>query len=210
MNKQLTLLVLLIVTNLLTACTRSNYYKDEHFNPDTGKVEHVTYSPYFQLKTELLPEQLELTLVSQLNKDTLRSIYRIKEKTRRLLPNDYMDNSDVFLYFKNLTSENITFQLNTIILENQRLPLSTRSITIKANEKLMFPLGQVRIDLRKSTLNCQVDFTSLIRQEVTYDLQRIVLKEPSEKETESNELEDESVTDQVIDWFMSLDDKLFD
>ena len=212
MKQRLYILFLLITFTFLNACTRATYYEGDRFNPDTGEIEQTTYSPYFQLKNEFIPQQLEFTLVAQLNSDSLRSLYRLKEKTRRLLPNDYMDDSDVFLYVKNISSSEIMFQLNNISIDHGRLPLSKRSIHVAARQSMLLPMGQIKIDLRKTSLLTSIDYTVESRQEKVFDMQRLLHKEAladknkSEMEDTPSETNDDSVIEKVSNWFESLGD----
>ena len=216
MKQRFYILFLLISFTFLNACTRATYHENDRLNPDTGKIEQTTYSPYFQLKNELIPQQLEFTLVAQLNSDSLRSLYRLKEKTRRLLPNDYMDDSDVFLYLKNTSSSEIMFQLNNISIHHERLPLSQRSINIASRQSMLLPMGQIKIDLRKTSLLTSLDYTIESRQLKEFDMQRLLhneaLADKNKSETGETppENNDDSVIDKVSDWFESLGDKLFD
>ncbi len=143
---------------LLTSCSTSTHQKSSAYNPDTQEVEHYNYGPLYQLKAELIPENLVFTLVTQLEKKTLPGAYTIKEYTRRLLPNDYMAKSNTSIYLQNISEQTISLDLITISLENHHLPLSQRSIMLPAHDTVSVPLGEISIDLRLTTLNTRIEY----------------------------------------------------
>ena len=193
------LVFILVYIVLLTACTRATHYQVERYNPETQQVEKVHYTAYYRLDTALIPGQVEVTLITQLNKDNLRSIYRLKKLTRRLSPNDYMDLSDSYVYLKNLTQETIPLQLLNISIENQRLPLSAREIKLKANETLSLPLGQVMIDLRKLHLNSRIEYIGHSHQEIRLDMSRIEQPPETEEELINEPAEGEPETPLIVE-----------
>ena len=153
------LLTIIIIGSLISSCSSSSIHtRGAVFNPDTQEVERHAYTPFYQLKTEILPENLQLSLLTQLHKKTIPGIYSIKEFTRRLLPNDYMAKSNTMLYLQNLTAQTIKFDLIAISIEQKYLPFSARSLTIPANKTTSVPLGEISIDLRLTTLNTRIEY----------------------------------------------------
>jgi len=155
----LSLLTIIIVGGLISSCSSSSINtRRTAFNPETQEVERHAYTPFYQLKTEILPENLQLSLVTQLHKKTIPGVYSIKEFTRRLLPNDYMAKSNTMLYLQNLTDQSINFDLLSISIEQKHLPFSARSLTISADKAASVPLGEITIDLRLTTLNTRIEY----------------------------------------------------
>ena len=153
------LLTIIIIGSLISSCSSSSIHtRGAVFNPDTQEVERHAYTPFYQLKTEILPNNLELLLVTQLHKKTIPGAYSIKEYTRRLLPNDYMARSNTMLYLQNLSSQTINFNLIAISIEQKQLPFSARSLSIPANGATSMPLGDISIDLRLNTLNARIEY----------------------------------------------------
>lgn len=161
----LTLLTIIIIGSLISSCSTSTSYnaasihsRGTAFNPHTQEVEHHAYTPFYQLKTEILSKSLELSLVTQLHKKSIPGVYSIKEFTRRLLPDDFMAKSNTMLYLQNLTAHTIKFDLISISIEQQRLPFSAKSLSIPANKSISVPLGEIAIDLRLITLNTRIEY----------------------------------------------------
>jgi len=146
------------IGSLLSSCSTAIQQKGTAYNPQTESVERHDYAPFYQLKTEILPHNLELILVTQLHKKTIPGAYSIKEFTRRLLPNDYMAKSSTMLYLQNLGSQTINFNLIAISIEQKQLPFSARSLSIPANGTASIPLGDISIDLRLNTLNAKIEY----------------------------------------------------
>ena len=146
------------IGSLLSSCSTAIQQKGTVYNPQTESVEHHDYTPFYQLKTEILPHNLELSLVTQLHKKTIPGAYSIMEFTRRLLPNDYMAKSNTMLYLQNLSSQTINFNLIAISIEQKQLPFSARSLSIPANGAISMPLGDISIDLRLNTLNARIEY----------------------------------------------------
>lgn len=158
-QKFFSLLIIIIIGSLISSCSSSSIHtRGTVFNPDTQEVERHTYTPFYQLKTEILPENLQLSLLTQLHKKSIPGVYSIKEFTRRLLPNDYMAKSNTMLYLQNLTDQSIKFDLISISIEQKHLPFSARSLTIPANKTTSVPLGEISIDLRLTTLNTRIEY----------------------------------------------------
>lgn len=166
------LLFLFALVSLNISC--SQYQRDEQYNPETQQLEDITYSDYYQLKTLLHAQQLELTMVTNLNKEVLPITYQIKKSTRRLLPNDYMIPSDVNLYLKNLGDQDLNIELLAVSVENRHLPLSQRTVKIPAKESLSFHLGRIPIDLRQNSLYTTIEYIADEHAEKAFDMKRII------------------------------------
>ncbi|MCU7817616.1 MAG: hypothetical protein KZQ57_01780 [gamma proteobacterium symbiont of Lucinoma myriamae] len=188
MKKLIFILPALFISSWLFSCSTPTSQKGETYNPETQEVDHQINTPHFQLRTDILPKKLSLSIVTNLTKDTLLGVYYIKKYTRRLLPNDYMAEADSTLYLHNLTDKTITFNLLNIIIENKRLPNSARNLSLSANESLSIPLGKVDIDLRLTTLNTRIEYIvsgadiAEEHKEKQFDMRRDI--QPVEKEKE--------------------------
>ena len=158
MQNLIFLFLIAAIGSLLSSCSTEIQQKGTVYNPQTESVEHHDYTPFYQLKTEILPHNLELSLVTQLHKKTIPGAYSIMEFTRRLLPNDYMAKSNTMLYLQNLSSQTINFNLIAISIEQKQLPFSARSLSIPANGAISMPLGDISIDLRLNTLNARIEY----------------------------------------------------
>jgi hypothetical protein len=145
---------------------------------------HLRYTPYFQLNTELIPQQLELTLVTHLNKETIPGAYSLKKFTRRLLPNDYMVPSDVVLYLKNLTDRDINIEFYSIHVEQKHLPFSSRKLKIPAKGYYSVRLGQVNVDLRLTSLYTGIEYNAENHKEDFFDMRRISKQEEATHEND--------------------------
>ncbi len=145
---------------MLISCSTSTQQRGTVYNPDTKEVEHHNYGPFYQLKAEIIPQNLKFTLLTQLQNKTFPGAYTIKEYTRRLLPNDYMAKSNTSIYLNNISDMTIHLELISISLENKQLPLSKRSLKIPAHETITIPLGETTIDLRLTTLNARIEYMS--------------------------------------------------
>ncbi len=188
MKKTLYFFLYLIIGSTLISCSSSTKTSEKSYNPQTQAVDHQEFTPYFQLNTELIPQQLEITLVTHLNKYALPSSYTLKKMTRRLKPNDYMAENNAILYLKNLTQTPIQIEFYSINIEQKHFPLSARRLIIPASGYQTVRLGQVSVDLRLTSLLTRIEYFSLSHQEKTYDMQRISKdkvrkQEESQKET---------------------------
>ena len=187
--RSLIILLIIIATSQLISCGSSLKHKDTVYNPETQELEKQKYSQFFQLKTEIIPKNLELTLVTQLHKKTIPGVYTVKEFTRRLLPNDYLAKSITMLYLTNLTDQAINFDLISVSIEQKHLPLSTRNLTIAAQKSTSIPLGEINVDLRLISLNTRIEYQadgSAIKKEhreKEFELQRNIerIKEDNKK-----------------------------
>ncbi len=187
--RSLIILLIIIATSQLISCGSSLKHKDTVYNPETQELEKQKYSQFFQLKTEIIPKNLELTLVTQLHKKTIPGVYTVKEFTRRLLPNDYLAKSNTMLYLTNLTDQAINFDLISVSIEQKHLPLSTRNLTIAAQKSTSIPLGEINVDLRLISLNTRIEYQadgSAIKKEhreKEFELQRNIerIKEDNKK-----------------------------
>ncbi len=187
----LPLSLLIIIASLLSACSQMNttanklnstaVQKNEVvYNPQTQQGEEHDYTPYYQLKTQLLPRHVELLLTTQLQKKTVPGVYTIKEYTRRLLPNDYLADGDSKLYLKNISEQAIMLNIMAVVIEQQRLPFSGRKVTLAAGESATLSLGKVAVDLRLTTLNVRIEYQASGKgimdehQEKQLDMLRII------------------------------------
>ncbi|WP_198266178.1 hypothetical protein [sulfur-oxidizing endosymbiont of Gigantopelta aegis] len=159
-------------------------HEEVAYNPDTGKIENRRYSQFYQLKTDIVPARLELSLVTQLLKKSVPGGYSIKEFTRRQQPSDYLADSHTQLYLKNITDKPITFDLRALSIEHQKLPFSERQLSIPGKESLSIELGSVRIDLRLITLFTRIEYIVQAQgiakdhQEKEFDMHRMIKKYP--------------------------------
>lgn len=196
MKKLIFILSTLLIGSLLSSCSTPTSQKGETYNPETQEVEHQINTPHFQLRTDILPKKLSLSMVTNLTKDTLLGVYYIKKYTRRLLPNDYMAQADSTLYLHNLTDQTITFNLLNIIIENKRLPYSARNLSLSANESISIPLGKVDIDLRLNSLNTRIEYIAggadikEEHKEKQFDMQRDI--QPVEKDKEKDKSQEDT------------------
>ena len=187
--RSLIILLIIIATSQLISCGSSLKHKDTVYNPETQELEKQKYSQFFLFKTEIIPKNLELTLVTQLHKKTIPGVYTVKEFTRRLLPNDYLAKSNTMLYLTNLTDQAINFDLISVSIEQKHLPLSTRNLTIAAQKSTSIPLGEINVDLRLISLNTRIEYQadgSAIKKEhreKEFELQRNIerIKEDNKK-----------------------------
>jgi len=178
--------LLSVLVSLNFSCSRIKYQSDEQYNPEIEQIENLSYSDYFELKTSLQAQQLELILVVNLNKEALPIAYQIKKHTRRLSPNDYMIASDVKLYLKNLSNEDINLKLLAVSVENKHLPHSQRRVNIPANESLSLNLGRIPIDTRLNSLYTTIEYITSEHQEKSFDMPRIVRKEKEKEKAVEN------------------------
>ncbi|MCW8930416.1 MAG: hypothetical protein OQL19_09280 [Gammaproteobacteria bacterium] len=185
------ILAILIVGSLISSCATSVQTNGTSYNPQTQEVERYKYTEFYQLETEIVPEKLELTLVTQLHKRKERWVYKIQEFTRRLLPNDNLATSNTTLYLQNLSNQNIKFDLISVSIENQHLPLSERSLNIPANKAISIPLGEIKIDLRLITLNTRIEYiaesTSIIKEHKEKEFDLLRNKKKIEEESQTDE-----------------------
>jgi hypothetical protein len=172
MNKVLCIIQILTIGCFVVACSTSTYRNGDVYNPQTQSVDSYRYSSYYQLITEIVPNQLEVSIVTHLNKKTIPGSYTLKKYTHRLLPNDFMAQSDVMLYLNNISNEAITLELISISIEHKRLPYSARSLTIPANESISWHLGQVDIDLRLVSLKTRIEYIADEHMEKEYYMER--------------------------------------
>ena len=164
--------VVLVFTVLITACSTSTWTKDHNYNPDTQKIEKIEYSPYYLLKTRPVPG-LELILVSHLHKETIPGAWTLKKDTRRLLPNDYMVANDVTLYLRNSSDKPINLELLAVVLDQKKLPYSTRSVFLPAHSSQSYRLGQTSVDLRQTSLNVKIEYAGSAHREQEFDMLRV-------------------------------------
>ncbi len=164
--------VVLVFTVLITACSTSTWTKDDNYNPDTQKIEKIEFSPYYQLKTQLVPG-LELILVSHLHKETIPGTYSIKKYTRRLLPEDYMVDNDATLYLRNTSDKPVNLELLAVVLDQNKLPYSSRSIFLPANSSQTYRLGQTKVDFRQTSLNVKIEYVGAAHREQEFDMLRV-------------------------------------
>ena len=158
MQRIIFLSAIILISSLLFSCSTSTSQKSVTYNPETQEVEHHKNTPFYQLKTEILPQKLTLSLVTHLTKETIPGAYSIKKFTRRLLPNDYLAQANTTLYLQNLTTQPISFNLIAISIEHKHLPYSARNLSLSANESMSMPLGEIDIDLRLNTLNTRIEY----------------------------------------------------
>lgn len=174
-------ILIILIGCCLSSCSTATRYKEDTFNPQTQQVEHHSYTPYYQLKTEIIPQQLELTLITHLIKETIPGAYSLKKITRRLLPNDYMAQSKVTIYLKNSGNETVYLDLISISVEQKHLPYSAKQLTIPANDSVTLALGQIDVDLRLTTLNTRIEYIANEHMEKEFDMKRINKKTLTEK-----------------------------
>ena len=173
MCKTIYIFLNIAICSFIISCSSSTNYQDDIYNPQTQQIEHHSYGPYYQLQTEIIAKKLELSLITHLNKETIPGAYSLKKYTRRLLPNDYMAQSDVMLYLKNLSDKSINLDLISISIENKRLPYSSRTLNIPANESVSLSIGQIVVDLRLTSLNTKIEYTAEEHKEKEFDMKRI-------------------------------------
>ncbi len=164
--------VVLVFTVLITSCSTSTWTKDDNYNPDTREIEKIEFSPYYQLKTQLVPG-LELILVSHLHKETIPGAYTLKKDTRRLLPNDYMVANDVTLYLRNGSDKPVNLELLAVVLDQKKLPYSSRSVFLPAHSSQSYRLGQISVDFRQTSLNVKIEYVGSAHQEQEFDMLRV-------------------------------------
>lgn len=181
--------LIILIASQISSCETSLKRTDTVYNPEAQDLEKQKYTQFFQLKTEIIPKNLELALVTQLHKKTIPGVYSIKEFTRRLLPNDNLAKGNTMLYLTNLTDQAINFDLVSVSIEQKHLPFSTRNLNIPAHKSTSIPLGEINIDIRLITLNTKIEYKadgSAIKKEhreKEFDLQRSVerIKEDNKK-----------------------------
>ena len=165
---------IILSATFLISCSSSTKIKDVNYNPDTQEIEKINYTPFFQLDTELIPQQLELTLVTHLDKKTvLPGVYSLKKYTRRQLPNDYLADGHIILYLKNLTEQELNIEFYSISVEQKHLPFSVQKFSIPANEELSLSLGKLSIDLRLTSLFTRIEYQSTSHMEKVFAMKRI-------------------------------------
>lgn len=168
-SQSIPLLLLIITASMLSACSQMNttanklnstaIQKNEVvYNPETQQGEEHDFTPYYQLKTQLIAKHLELLLSTQLQKKSIPGVYTIKEYTRRLLPNDYLAEGNSKLYLKNIGEQAIKLNIMAVVIEQKRLPFSGRKLTLTAGESVSLFLGKVNIDMRLTTLNVRIEY----------------------------------------------------
>ncbi|MDX2504314.1 MAG: hypothetical protein QNL62_07545 [Gammaproteobacteria bacterium] len=181
MRKTIFIFLNIVISGFIISCSSSTNYQDETYNLQTQQIERHSYGPYYQLQTEIIAKKLQLSLLAHLNKETIPGAYSVKKYTRRLLPNDYMAQSDITLYLKNLSDKSINLDLISISIENKRLPYSSRTLHIPANESVSLSIGQIAIDLRLTSLNTKIDYSAKEHKEKEFDMKRIIRKTKSEE-----------------------------
>jgi hypothetical protein len=155
-------------------------HEEVAYNTDTKDIENHRYSQFYQVKTKILPDRLELSLITQLLKKSIPGGYFIKELTRRQQPSDYLAKSHTRLYLKNLSDATIDFDLRALSIEHQQLPFSERQFSIAAKESISVELGSISIDLRLITLYTRIEYIvqsdDLPRdhKEIVLDMQRMI------------------------------------
>ena len=157
-------------------CSTSTWKEDDNYNPDTQEIEKDDYSPYYQLKTELKPK-LELILVAHLHKKTIPGSYTLKKVTRRLLPNDYMVQSDVVMYLRNQSDNPVHMELLAVVLDQKNLPYASRSIFLPAHSSQSYRLGNISVDFRQTTLNSVIAYVGAEHREREFDMLRVPVKD---------------------------------
>lgn len=172
MQRIISLSAIILISSLLFSCNTSTSQTSVSYNPETQETERYINTPFYQLKTEILPGELSLLLVTHLTKETLPGAYTIKKVTRRLLPNDYMAQADTTLYLQNMTDQPVIFDLIAISIEHKRLPYSARQLSLSANESLSIHLGEVDVDLRLNTLNTRIEYIAQEHEEKEFDMLR--------------------------------------
>ncbi|MCK5664537.1 MAG: hypothetical protein KAI17_13690 [Thiotrichaceae bacterium] len=172
MQKIISFSAIVLISSLLFSCSTSTSQTSVSYNPETQETERYNNTPFYQLKTEILPGELSLLLVTHLNKETFPGAYTIKKVTRRLLPNDYMAQADTTLYLKNMTVQTVNFNLLAISIEHKRLPYSARQLSLLANESVSIHLGEVDVDLRLNTLNTRIEYIAQEHEEKEFDMLR--------------------------------------
>lgn len=160
MNNFIALFASIVISGLSSSCSTSTHQQGTVYNPQTQEAEQHNYTPFYQLKTEIIPARLKIELVTQIHKETLPGAYSIKKYTRRLLPNDYMAQSNTTIYLSNLSNQTIELDLIAISIEQKKLPFSTRRLVIPASENISLPLGDISIDLRLNTLNTRIEYVT--------------------------------------------------
>ncbi len=151
MRKTLLIFFILLLVLLNTSCSTSTWKKDDSYNPDTQEIEKVEFSPYYQLKTQLIDQKLELILVSHLHKETIPGSYTLKKHTKRLLPNDYMVENDVVMYLRNKSEQSVNLEFLAVALDQKKLPYSSRKIFLPAGTSKSYRLGQIPVDFRQTS-----------------------------------------------------------
>jgi hypothetical protein len=165
--------VLLIAGCLIVgACGQPNRIQGKAFNTDTQEVENYRYLPVYQLSGEIVPDQLKMEFIAQLEDITYPNTYNLKKHTGRLLPTDYMLKGDFIIYLTNLTAKPINLDLQAVSIEQVKLPLSTRSINIPAGQKRNISLGQIKVDSRLKRLLAVIEFNFIQHQELTFEMVR--------------------------------------
>lgn len=186
--------------SFLFSCSTSTSQKSVSYNPETQEAGHQLNTAFFQLKTEIIPRKLRLSLVTHLTKETIPGAYSIKKHTRRLLPNDYIAQANSTLYLQNLTHQPINLNLLAISIEHKRLPFSARNLALTANESVAIPLGEIDIDLRLNTLNTRIEYiaqgvdVAKEHKEKQFDMLRNI--QPIEKKEEKQETKKLEVSEQ--------------
>jgi len=157
---------------LAAGCTSSTRHEYE-YNPYTTGVNQTSYAPYYQLQVDFIPDRIEGFLVAQLNRDMLPGEYALKAATRRLLPNDYMVNSEFILYLHNPSNETAYMTFKAISVDHQRLEHSGRVVKIEPKDSIWWSLGRVDVDSRKTSLNARIESITRIHTERDYSMERV-------------------------------------
>ena len=159
MNRRL--IYILFATTLISACS-SPTMSEYQYNPNHQQLQRIDYSNYYELNRISLGDdknnQLELIVITQLDNQGIPGVYSLKKATRYLDTRDYVMDARATLYLHNKSEKRQNFELKSVILEQQRLPLSTHLFTLEGKQTLSWSLGSVPVDIRLHRLSTRIEY----------------------------------------------------
>lgn len=132
-----------LIVFALAGCTAS--MRVTRYDQKTGSASTITYAPYFQTRTILVPEKIGIDLIVDLEKKVIPGLYQLQQSLGALGPGDMNATGLFTAYIHNLTNEPLQLSITAMTHKRQPVPGTPAVITLRPDTYEKVVLGRVGI-----------------------------------------------------------------
>lgn len=185
MSKLLSLFFVIAGSIVLSGCSTPTL-SEYQYHPDYQQVQRIDYSSYYKLSPiplngQMEPE-LEVLMITHLDEQGLPGEYSIRKLSGYFDTRQYVANARATLYLQNNSEQHKRFDLKAIIVEQQKLPLSTHTFELGPQQGLSWSLGVVPVDLRLHRFSTRVEYVYDGQHQESYHQQRRLTQQQARQE----------------------------
>jgi len=178
--KHLSVSILLIFTAsifLFAAGCSTTSLSSSRYNPETGSYETKHYSKFFEVEEELIENKVMVYIIVTMKKKEIPILYNLQREMGALGNDDLYAKGDFIIYFKNLSQEDVTFDLNSAEILNQKIDMNLGEVKLKAGETKNIKILDQAIDNYSSEIKLTLDYSynaskerkEFVLKRLTYD-----------------------------------------